>query len=170
MKKRVFVIFISVFTLFFLMSFVSCKKQAKESDNNIVESTQVSETNKVESVPSFQYEFSGFKYKSYNIKDIEPKIKQVETDLSEKLKKLSSKDTVFIYGYADKKGPEAQTGKKMGNLILSRKRAQAVADYLVEKYGIPSSLFSVEGKGSSNLKDSSNPYSGKNRRVVISYK
>jgi len=170
MSKRVFIIFISVFTLFFLMSFVSCKKQAKEEENNIVESTQVNATNDVESIPSFQYDLSGFKYKSYNIKDIKPKIKQVETELSEKLKKLGSKDTVFIYGYADKKGPEAKTGKKMGNLALSRKRAQAVADYLVEKYGIPSSLFSVDGRGSSNLKDSSNPYSGKNRRVVISYK
>ena len=170
MTKRVIVVFISVLTLFFLMSFVSCKKQAKEEDNNIVESTQVNATNNVESIPSFQYELSGFKYKSYNIEDIKSKIKPVETEVSEKLKKLDSKDTVFIYGYADKKGPEAQDGKKMGNIALSRKRAQAVADYFVEKYGIPSSLFSIEGKGSSNLKDNSNPYSGKNRRVVISYK
>lgn len=53
------------------------------------------------------------------------------------------------------------------NNDLSRRRADAVKQFLVDQYGIPLSALQSEGKGKSGLADSSNPNSEVNRRVRI---
>ncbi len=56
------------------------------------------------------------------------------------------KDTntpITVVGFADK-----ETGTSTYNMQLSEKRAKAVAKELTEKYGVPSSLITVQWKGS----------------------
>jgi len=67
--------------------------------------------------------------------------------------------TILLEGYADARG-EAQY-----NLKLSRKRAAAVRQYLVEKHGLDMDKLPVEGKGESDLRDPLNPFAASNRRV-----
>lgn len=53
------------------------------------------------------------------------------------------------------------------NIELSRRRAEAVKQFLTEKYGIASAVIQIEGKGKNNLADSANPTGEANRRVRI---
>ncbi len=71
---------------------------------------------------------------------------------------------VTITGFTDSSGPEAF------NLQLSQKRAQSVADYLVER-GIDASRLTVQGLGEANpIADNHTPEGrAKNRRVEIKF-
>lgn len=53
------------------------------------------------------------------------------------------------------------------NIDLSRRRAEAVKNYILETYKISSASIQIEGKGKSELADASNPTSEANRRVRI---
>ncbi len=53
------------------------------------------------------------------------------------------------------------------NIELSRRRAEAVKQYLTEKYGVASAAIEILGKGKHDLADSANPTSEANRRVRI---
>lgn len=53
------------------------------------------------------------------------------------------------------------------NNDLSRRRADAVKQFLVDQYGISMEALQSEGKGKTGLADSSNPTSEVNRRVRI---
>jgi outer membrane protein OmpA-like peptidoglycan-associated protein len=65
---------------------------------------------------------------------------------------------IKVVGYADK-----ATGTSNYNLILSKKRAKAVAKHLISKYNIPSHKIVIEWKGSGEQ-----PYAENNwNRVVI---
>lgn len=66
---------------------------------------------------------------------------QKVASLADYLKKYPE-SKVSITGYADK-----GTGNPNINLKISKKRAQIVADTLVEKYGIDSSRISIDAKG-----------------------
>lgn len=68
---------------------------------------------------------------------------------------------IRIIGHTD------STGKKDKNIILSTKRANAVANYLIDKYHFDINRFIVEGKGSNDPIDSNDTESGraKNRRT-----
>jgi outer membrane protein OmpA-like peptidoglycan-associated protein len=66
-----------------------------------------------------------------------------------------------IEGHTDAKG------KASYNLSLSKRRAQAVKQYLVNKFAIDPSRLATVGKGSSELLNSAAPYAPENRRVVI---
>lgn len=65
---------------------------------------------------------------------------------------------IFVVGYADVK-----TGTSRINMNLSRKRANAVADVLVKKYGIPRESIVVDYKGSEVQPFATNEWN----RVVI---
>lgn len=67
----------------------------------------------------------------------------------------------MLAGHTDAKGGAAY------NMALSRKRAQAVADYLIHQHGVESSRLNVKGFGSSKLLDTANPESVTNRRVQV---
>ncbi|MGR8931748.1 MAG: OmpA family protein [Gammaproteobacteria bacterium] len=53
------------------------------------------------------------------------------------------------------------------NIDLSRRRALAVEQHLIDEYGIAPSALEIEGKGETGLADASNPTSEVNRRVRI---
>ncbi len=71
------------------------------------------------------------------------------------------KKRFVIEGHTDAKG------KASYNLSLSKRRAQAVKQYLVNKFAIDPSRLATVGKGSSELLNSAAPYAPENRRVVI---
>lgn len=66
-----------------------------------------------------------------------------------------------IVGHTDAKGQDTYNQK------LSRQRAQAVADYLSKQYAIASKRLAVQGMGSKQLLDPTQPESPVNRRVQV---
>ena len=74
----------------------------------------------------------------------------------------SLKDASFqIAGHTD------AVGSDEANMALSTRRAAAVKDYIVAKYGIDQSRLKTIGYGKTQLLDPSNPTSGVNRRVQV---
>ncbi len=74
----------------------------------------------------------------------------------------SLKDSHFLLaGHTDASGGDAY------NLALSKRRAQAVADYLTSQYGVEAARLKVEGYGRNKLLDLANPNSAMNRRVQV---
>ena len=67
----------------------------------------------------------------------------------------------MVAGHTDSVGGAAY------NLALSKRRAQAVADYLVREHNVDSNRLQIEGFGSIKLLDASNPTSAVNRRVQV---
>lgn len=67
----------------------------------------------------------------------------------------------LLAGHTDTSGGDAY------NLALSKRRAQAVADYLTRQYGVEASHLKVEGYGRTKLLDPENPQSAINRRVQV---
>ncbi len=59
------------------------------------------------------------------------------------------------------------SGNPGTNLALSKKRAEAVAHYLETRHGVAADRLTVEGVGSSQLKDPAHPRAGVNRRVEV---
>jgi outer membrane protein OmpA-like peptidoglycan-associated protein len=53
------------------------------------------------------------------------------------------------------------------NIELSRRRAEAVKQYLTQQFGVASAAIQIQGKGKSDLADAANPTSEANRRVRI---
>jgi len=53
------------------------------------------------------------------------------------------------------------------NKTLSEQRAEAVRNYLIERYGVPADRLTAEGFGLTQLLDPANPASAVNRRVEI---
>lgn len=119
----------------------------------------------------FKREIRGFKYKSSEtgMSDVQGNIKAVMTAVLPLIQKLPEGRKVQIIGHADGSGPEDPTGDKPGNIAISRDRAEAVLDYIVTTYKIDRARFEVVAKGSSELKNKSNPKSAENRRVVIQF-
>ena len=72
----------------------------------------------------------------------------------------SNTETITLVGYADR-----QTGNPAYNLALSKRRAEAVADMLVKKYGISRDRIKIDWKG-----DTVQPYAENvwNRIVLMS--
>jgi len=72
----------------------------------------------------------------------------------------SNGETITLVGYADR-----QTGNPAYNLALSKRRAEAVADILVKKYGISRDRLKIDWKG-----DTVQPYNENvwNRIVLMS--
>jgi outer membrane protein OmpA-like peptidoglycan-associated protein len=69
--------------------------------------------------------------------------------------------TVLVAGYTDAKGSEEY------NQGLSERRANAVKQVLVDKYGITADNLMTAGYGKTHLKDAAHPFAAQNRRVGI---
>ena len=67
----------------------------------------------------------------------------------------------MIAGHTDSVGMDEY------NMRLSKRRAQAVADYLVSQSGVEADRLVVEGFGRNQLLDPANPTSAVNRRVQV---
>ena len=72
---------------------------------------------------------------------------------------LLSEKVFLVEGHADSVGSEAY------NLSLSKRRARAVKQYLVERHGVEVSRLVVSGRGESEPYDPERPAAGINRRV-----
>lgn len=70
----------------------------------------------------------------------------------------TNKTPIKVVGYADEK-----TGSSAYNMSLSEKRAKEVARILVDKYGVPSELITIDWKGSDEQPYAENAWN----RVVI---
>lgn len=68
---------------------------------------------------------------------------------------------LLIEGHTDKKGTRAYNDE------LSKRRADAVKDYLVKEMGVPTDRLETVGKGFSEPTNPKNPYAAENRRVVV---
>jgi OmpA-OmpF porin, OOP family len=74
--------------------------------------------------------------------------------------KSGAESKVRIVGHADASGSQA------GNLSLSKRRAEAVREYLIQK-GVSPELLIADGLGAQVLKNKADPFSAENRRVEI---
>jgi outer membrane protein OmpA-like peptidoglycan-associated protein len=79
--------------------------------------------------------------------------------LAEGIKLLPPKSIVTVEGHTDAVGSEAY------NLELSRARAAAVRDYLVQRHGIEAARLKTVGYGQDHPLEGSSPYAAVNRRV-----
>jgi outer membrane protein OmpA-like peptidoglycan-associated protein len=70
-------------------------------------------------------------------------------------------NNIVISGHTDRKGTAEY------NLKLSELRAASVVDYLVSKFSLERSNLTAIGYGFDKLKNTADPFSGENRRVVI---
>ena len=68
---------------------------------------------------------------------------------------------LLIEGHTDKKGTAAY------NMELSKRRADAVKDYLVREMGVPADRLETVGRGFSEPANPGNPNAPENRRVVV---
>ncbi|WP_246337222.1 OmpA family protein [Azospirillum oleiclasticum] len=104
----------------------------------------------------FQVEFA------FNSAELSPRATQILNELG---RALSSPDlSPFRFQLS---GHTDATGRADYNVDLSRRRAQAVRDYLVQNFSIPAARLDTIGLGSQMLLDTANPASGVNRRVEI---
>ncbi len=67
----------------------------------------------------------------------------------------------LIIGHTDAKGSDTY------NLNLSERRAKSARQYLIEVFGIEPSRLKAYGRGEKDLKNPSEPFASKNRRVQI---
>ena len=82
--------------------------------------------------------------------------------LGEALASPDLKNSTFIIaGHTDAKGSNDY------NQSLSEKRADAIKKYLVEKQGIPAANLVTVGYGENQLKNTTDPLNGENRRVQV---
>jgi outer membrane protein OmpA-like peptidoglycan-associated protein len=94
---------------------------------------------------------------------------QITPESSETLRNLGN---VLNHELADQKaflveGHTDAKGGRQANAVLSRRRAEAVKDYLVHELGVSPSRLQVVGKGSSEPVNRADPYAAENRRVVV---
>jgi outer membrane protein OmpA-like peptidoglycan-associated protein len=85
------------------------------------------------------------------------------TELGKALTSADLKGSTFILaGFTDAKGSQTY------NQGLSERRADAVKQFLSEKYGIEASNLVTVGYGQTQLKNHANPLAAENRRVQVS--
>ena len=84
------------------------------------------------------------------------------TALGQALTSAELKGATFVVaGHTDAKGSETY------NQGLSERRAEAVKRFLLEKHGIEVTNLVTAGYGKTQLKNTSNPFAGENRRVQV---
>lgn len=102
-------------------------------------------------------------YFDYNSAAIAPRAVPSLTSLGRALTDPQLKGSVFLVGgHTDARGGEEY------NLGLSERRAQAVKQFLVQKFRIPDDTLVVAGFGKEQLKNKAVPYAAENRRVQVS--
>jgi len=106
------------------------------------------------SIQNIQFEFASAKLKPESIETLR--------NLGNALNQgLGDQKLFLIEGHTDAAGTRAY------NFELSRLRAQAVKDFLVNEMAVDVSRLEVVGKGSAEPANRRNPYASENRRVVV---
>jgi outer membrane protein OmpA-like peptidoglycan-associated protein len=70
-------------------------------------------------------------------------------------------NTFILAGHTDAKGTASY------NQALSERRADAVKQFLIQKFGVRAETLVTAGYGSTRLKNTSNPLAAENRRVAV---
>ncbi|CAN7762868.1 OmpA family protein [Variovorax sp. LjRoot130] len=96
---------------------------------------------------------------AFDSADILPAARAQLDALAEGIKLLVPKSIVTVEGHTDAVGSDAY------NLELSRGRARAVRDYLVQRHGIDAARLKTVGYGEDRPIADSDPYAAVNRRV-----
>ena len=96
---------------------------------------------------------------SFDSAEILPPARAQLDALAEGIKLLAPRSTVTVEGHTDAVGSDAY------NLDLSRSRAQAVRDYLVQHHGIDVARLKAVGYGEDRPLEDADPYAAVNRRV-----
>lgn len=91
--------------------------------------------------------------------DILPAARSQLDSLADGIKLLAPNSIVTVEGHTDAVGTDAY------NLELSRNRARAVRDYLVEHHGIDAARLKTVGYGEARLVEATDPTAAVNRRV-----
>jgi outer membrane protein OmpA-like peptidoglycan-associated protein len=76
-------------------------------------------------------------------------------------RELVDQKSFLIEGHTD------AAGSPQVNTPLSRRRAEAVRDYLIHEMGVSPSRLQAVGKGSADPANPADPYAAENRRVVV---
>ena len=98
----------------------------------------------------------------YNSATIGPKATPQVTNLGKALTSDELKGaTLIVAGYTDAKGTDTY------NQSLSERRADAVKQFLAEKYGVDAANLVTVGYGKGHLKNQFDPFSADNRRVQV---
>ena len=106
------------------------------------------------SIQNIQFEFGSAKLKPESIETLR--------NLGNALNQgLDDQKLFLIEGHTD------AVGTRVYNLELSRLRAQAVKEFLVNEMAVEASRLEVVGKGSAEPADRRHPYASENRRVVV---
>ncbi|VTU29178.1 Outer membrane porin F precursor [Variovorax sp. PBS-H4] len=96
---------------------------------------------------------------AFDSSDVLPAARSQLDALAEGIKLLSPNSIVTVEGHTDAVGSDAY------NLELSRSRARAVRDYLVQRHGIDAARLKTVGYGEARLADAADPTAAINRRV-----
>lgn len=96
---------------------------------------------------------------AFDSADILPAARAQLDALAEGIKLLAPDRSVLVEGHTD------ATGEGAYNLALSRARAQAVRDYLVQHHGIAASRLKTVGYGEDRPIEGADPHASVNRRV-----
>ena len=95
----------------------------------------------------------------FNSAEIQPEMFEPLDAVAEGIRLAGRQIGIVIEGHTD------ATGSADYNLQLSRRRAEAVKNYLVLRHGLPAGSFRVVGKGKYDPLVRDNPFAPENRRV-----
>ncbi|KWT93233.1 MULTISPECIES: OmpA family protein [unclassified Variovorax] len=96
---------------------------------------------------------------AFDSSDILPAARPQLDALADGIKLLAPSSIVTVEGHTDAVGTDAY------NLELSRNRARAVRDYLVQHHGIDAARLKTVGYGEARLVEATDPHAAVNRRV-----
>ncbi len=96
---------------------------------------------------------------AFDSADILPAARTQLDALADGIKLLEPNSIVTVEGHTDGVGSDAY------NLALSRSRARAVRDYLVQRHGIDAARLKTVGYGEARLVEAADPTAAINRRV-----
>lgn len=95
----------------------------------------------------------------FNSAEIQPEMFEALDAVAEGIRLAGKQIGIVIEGHTD------ATGAADYNLLLSKRRAESVKNYLVLRHGLPASAFRVVGKGKFDPLVRDNPFAPENRRV-----
>jgi outer membrane protein OmpA-like peptidoglycan-associated protein len=130
--------------------------------NRLTRSLSTEERDKIASIANSKPKIDLEITFDYNSAVIGSKAVPQVTELGKALTSEDLKGRTFILaGFTDAKGSETY------NQGLSERRADAVKQFLTEKYGIDAGNLVTVGYGLKQLKDPANPFAAENRRVQL---
>ncbi|GEM_PF-3224576 len=139
----------------------------KRSSNIKERKNEVKSSKQITAIEEFSYELWPFPNREAKLNPLLPKLKEIEKELINKIKKLPDNKDVVVYGYTSRAKIKQDKKREAGNLVLSTQRARAVVNYLCSRYNIDKEKFKIIGMGSKNLQVTHPTWDIRNRRVII---